>query len=121
MARLPSLRKLRDPAAREAVTKLGEHQEEARRAHRWVGAAGDSRARATGSNETWVPHQRAVPAGTAAAQPPNPPPCPPHPCAALLARLPAARRGIFEFGDPGDSDEEQEYAPRKPAARGGRR
>lgn len=63
MARLPSLRKLRDPAAREAVTKLGEHQEEARRAH----------------------------------------------------------RGIFEFGDPGDSDEEQEYAPRKPAVRGGRR
>jgi staphylococcal nuclease domain-containing protein 1 len=65
MARLPSLRKLRDPASREAVTKLQEAQDEARRAH----------------------------------------------------------RGIFEFGDPGDSDDEQEAAPRgKPAAaRGGKR
>jgi len=62
MARLPSLRKLRDPAAREAVLKLQQYQEEARRAH----------------------------------------------------------RGIFEYGDPGDSDDEAEVA-RKPAARGGRR
>ncbi|GBF98194.1 hypothetical protein Rsub_10694 [Raphidocelis subcapitata] len=62
MARLPSLRKLRDPAARAAVTKLAEYQEEARRAH----------------------------------------------------------RGIFEYGDPGDSDDEAEPA-RKPAPRGGRR
>ena len=34
MARLPSLRKLRDPVAREAVTKLAAFQEEARAAHR---------------------------------------------------------------------------------------
>lgn len=34
MARLPSMRKLRDALAREAVTKLGEYQEDARRAHR---------------------------------------------------------------------------------------
>lgn len=34
MARLPSLRKLRDPVAREAVTKLQEFQDEARRAHK---------------------------------------------------------------------------------------
>ncbi|KAI8465187.1 MAG: hypothetical protein J3K34DRAFT_473642 [Monoraphidium minutum] len=41
MGRLPALRKLREPAAREAVNKLQEFQEEARRGHRGIFEYGD--------------------------------------------------------------------------------
>lgn len=61
MGRLPSIRKVREATAKEAVLKLQAFQDEARKEH----------------------------------------------------------RGIFEYGDPGDSDDEQEAAPRAP--RGGRR
>ena len=62
MARLPSLRRLRDPQARDAVQRLQEHQEAARRAH----------------------------------------------------------RGIFEYGDPGDSDDDEAGAGAGPRGGGGR-
>lgn len=53
MARLPALRQVRDPAAREAITKMADAEAEARKAH----------------------------------------------------------RGIFQYGDPGDSDDEAADAP----------
>lgn len=41
MARLPKLRKVRDPAAREAISKMAEYEEEAKAAHRGVFQYGD--------------------------------------------------------------------------------
>lgn len=41
MARLPKLRKVRDPAAKEAISKLAHHEEEAKGAHRGVFQYGD--------------------------------------------------------------------------------